>query len=53
MSGTSFETVGRTVDEITSLNHKVIDYTTGTISERIYEDELNIAMEISYKQYKP
>jgi len=51
MSRMSFETARPSLDRLTSLEKKVIEYKTRTVSEPIYEDELvkNMTMEISYE----
>ena len=51
MSRMSFEAARPSVDQIMSLDRKVIGYKTRIVSEPIYEDELvkNMIMEIYYE----
>ena len=51
MSRMSFEAVRLNIEQLMSLDRKVIGYKTRTVSEPIYEDELvkNMTMEIYYE----
>jgi len=47
----NFEAARPSLDRLTSLDRKIIEYKTRTVSEPIYEDELvkNMTMEICYE----
>ena len=51
MSRMSFEEARHSLDQLTSLERKVIGYKTRTVSEPIYDNELvkNMTIEISYE----